>query len=231
MMDDHIKQNRNQKRMEVAGVLFAPRTDGGRLVERLRQQEEIISKQCGHRVKIVERAGSKLQDLLTRSDPFTGGDCGRPKCYPCLGKAVSLKWMPCWRVNVTYAAECFRCREEGIRAVYHGESGKSLYHRTQTHMDKLRGWDFSSFMLRHNLQHHPEDDPLSAEYLWYPTGFHERAMDRQVAEAIHIKEELERIQREGRGILMNGKTEYNRCILPGITREVTEEDNKKERKL
>ena len=109
--------------------------------------------------QVVERAGKKLCDLLVRSDPFGGGDCGREKCYPCLTKSISLKWQPCWRKNLTNTAVCLRCKDEGVEAVYHGESGKSLYQRTQWHIDKLRAFDSGSFLLRHNLLYHEEDDP------------------------------------------------------------------------
>ena len=43
--------------MEVTAVLFTQRTDGGKLAENLRKEDEAIVKQCGHRVKIVETSG------------------------------------------------------------------------------------------------------------------------------------------------------------------------------
>ena len=70
-----------------------------------------------------------------------------------------------------YVAVCLRCKEKGIVAEYHGETGKSLNRRAQGHMEKLKSWDASNFMLRHNLQHHQEEDPQNASYLWYPSGF------------------------------------------------------------
>ena len=51
-----------------------------------------------------------------------------------------------------------------------------------------------------------------------------KALDRQVAEAINIKKVME--QKEV--ILMNAKTEYSRCILPGITPIASEEDKAQE---
>ena len=87
-------------------------------------------------------------------------------------------------------------------------------------------------MLRRNLLHHPEDDPLDNRYTWYPTGFYTRAMDRQIAEAVKIKEEIEEAGRRTDGkkvIIMNGKTEYNRCILLGITRVPDEQDVEQDR--
>ena len=83
--------------LEVASVLSVQRTSNGVLAAAIREEETIISKQAGYRVKIVERAGKKLRELLVKSDPFGGGDCMRKGCRPCLSKAITLKWKPCWR--------------------------------------------------------------------------------------------------------------------------------------
>ena len=79
----------------------------------------------------------KLGDVKVKSDPFGGGDCGRDNWYQCLTKPITCKWVPCWRRNVTYLAECLRCQDEGVLAEYHGETCKSLQVRSASHMDKL----------------------------------------------------------------------------------------------
>ena len=83
--------SRQDKRLEIASLLFVARTEGGTLAEALREEEAVISKQSGYRVKIVERAGKKLSEVLVRSGPFAGKDCTREDCRPCLSKAVTLK--------------------------------------------------------------------------------------------------------------------------------------------
>ena len=70
--------------------------------------------------------------------------------------------------------------------------------------------DVSNFMLRHNLLHHPEDDPQNNNYLWYPTAFFDKPMERQISEAIIIKEALDKSTKDQNHIVLNGKTEYNR---------------------
>ena len=53
------------------------------------------------------------------------------------------------------------------------------------------------------MKHHPEEDPLSKEYLWEPTGFYNRPMMREISEAVKIKEAL---AKEGpKSIVMNEK--------------------------
>ena len=107
---------------------------------------------------------------------------------------------------------------------YHGETKKSLYDRALSHMEKLKGLDSSNFMLRHNLLCHPDGDPMDNSYIWYPTRFHTKAIDRQVGEAIQIKKAI-----DTPGVkVMNAKTEYSRCVLPGITPVTSEEDIKED---
>ena len=102
--------------------MFVQRSNRGDLVQELKREEKAMEKQSDYRLKLVERAGTKLVDLLTKSDPYSGADCGREKCYPCLMKHISLKWLPYWRRNLTYRVDCQRCKNKGIRSEYHWES-------------------------------------------------------------------------------------------------------------
>ena len=139
--------------------MFVPRTQGGQLVRELQKEEDTIAEQSGYRVKLVEKGGTRIGDILVRIDPFGRGDCMRGNCFPCLTKHLTCKWVPCWGQNITYMATCFRCKEAGVKAVYHGESCKSLQNRAASHMEKLKGWDSSNFMLRHNMEYHLDEDP------------------------------------------------------------------------
>ena len=67
----------------------------------------------------------------------------------------------------------------------------------------MRGAHSSSFMLRHNLLHHDQEDPFRAEYTWEPLSYFQKPMDRQVAEAIAIKEAYGDSTR----LVLNAKTE------------------------
>ena len=49
-------------------------------------------------------------------------------------------------------------------------------------------------------------------------------MDRQVAEALAIKEAYG----DGGRRVLNAKTEYSRCVLPGVTPEASEEDKEQD---
>ena len=49
--------------------MFVPYTVGSELARRLRDAEAKIQDMTGYRLKIVERAGTKLEDALRRADP------------------------------------------------------------------------------------------------------------------------------------------------------------------
>ena len=56
----------------------------GEYARRLRAAEPTLSDLTGYRVKIVERGGTTLEQLLVKSNPWAGGQCGRVKCMQCL---------------------------------------------------------------------------------------------------------------------------------------------------
>ena len=49
--------------------MFVPYTKGGELAKRLRKAEEELGEQSGIRIRIVERAGTKLVDIIHKADP------------------------------------------------------------------------------------------------------------------------------------------------------------------
>ena len=112
----------------------------------------------------------------------------------------------------------------GVKAEYLGETSKSLRDRAAAHLQSLKGAQNSSFMLRHNLLCHSEDDPYCPDYIWEPLRYFQKPMDRQIAEALGIKEAYG----DDKKLVLNAKTEYSRCVLPGITPVVTEEEKEQE---
>ena len=57
----------------------------------------VLLDETGWRIKIVERAGTKIMDILHKSDPWQGEDCERDKCSLCsmkiiLGKPDRQDW-------------------------------------------------------------------------------------------------------------------------------------------
>ena len=73
--------------------MFVPYTLYSEVAKELREAEEKLESMTGYRLKVVERAGAKLEDLLHTSYPWRGKDCGRELCMLCSTKEklASLK--------------------------------------------------------------------------------------------------------------------------------------------
>ena len=60
------------------------------------------------RIKVVERSGIMLKDLIGRSDPWKNRGCTRSKCVPC--QKGGGKGGDCQREGVTYSVACQVCK-------------------------------------------------------------------------------------------------------------------------
>ena len=75
------KQETSTGNVAVKSVLFVPHTHNSDLARKLKESEEGIQGITGNRIKIVERAGVKIQDMLTGNNPWKGMDCQRAVSY------------------------------------------------------------------------------------------------------------------------------------------------------
>ena len=80
---------------EVVSVLFVPRTPHSELAKLIRRDKHTISKLSGYRIKIIERCGSKLVDLLRNKGPDYAQPCGREQCNPCKQVGQPRGRVPC----------------------------------------------------------------------------------------------------------------------------------------
>lgn len=81
------KIKRGEKKTPLA-CMFIPRSRGGVLANRIKEKEETLSKASLIKVKIVEKAGVKLEHVLTKSNPFKE-QFMRPNCNTCQAKGPS----------------------------------------------------------------------------------------------------------------------------------------------
>ena len=93
--------------------MFVPYTHGSVLIKKLRENEEKIAKFTKHKIKLVERAGIKLQDVLTKSNPWKGEDCQRTNCLLCHTKneTEKNKTQDCYKRNLVYETRCLTCKQ------------------------------------------------------------------------------------------------------------------------
>ena len=162
--------------------------------------------------------------------------------------------MNCFKQSTLYRAECLLCSknnemapgegDEGIggnncgieyskekvkfTVEYIGESSKSAYDRGVQHMNLFRTLDPNSFILRHQLETHPEVLMTEMSFKFSILRHYTSAFRRQLGESVRIK-----ISRDDpKASCLNNKLEYNRCVIPEIMDiKASDEDYQSERDL
>ena len=194
--DPAPKPNRRTK-----GVLFIPHTPGGELARKIQGEEDKFSDlHQVARVKVVERGGTQLADILGRKDPWARSHCGKGDCLICCAKAKK-EWTPstCRQESVVYAITCDRCKDAQVDAKYYEETSQMGY---------LHGRELS-----HGQANKLEDNPLwkhdEVHHLWVQGSYsmcilrkHSKPLSRQMHEATEI--ECSKAH-----VLLNSKGEYN----------------------
>ena len=226
-----IKTNKTQ----VKSVMFVPHTRKSELANILREKEEKLVEVTGNKVKIVERAGNKLENILAGKDPWKGKDCERKNCFICNTKVLTGKDLnkDCTKKNIIYEIRCLTCEKielekienleeasdeqkiemkKKVRKVkYVGESSRSGYDRGYEHLDKLATLNSDSHMLKHMVEDHYLEDFEKVKWGMFITRFMRTAFERQIEEAVTITREAENNE------ILNSRAEWNQCALPRLT--------------
>ena len=119
-------------------VYFVAATPGSQLAH---QCQKVFGR-CNLKVKVVERTGKTIKQLLVKSNPLRKDIC---KCQVCnvAGKQI------CKVRDCVYEMTCSLCLQR-----YVGETSRSLHERYKEHMYLLERKDNASVMYRHMQQHH-----------------------------------------------------------------------------
>jgi hypothetical protein len=109
-------ENETEQRNKVKAAMFVPFTVGSGLAKQLRETEYKMEEMTGHRLKIEERAGIRLEDMLTSSNPWKGKDCERPGCllYKTKQHTGKLLKQECDKRNLVYETICMTCQRREI---------------------------------------------------------------------------------------------------------------------
>ena len=241
--------NKSEEVQESAiAVIMVPFTKGAELAKRVRQYEMMAREQTGWYLKVVERAGDSLTDLLHRSDPWSGEDCQREACLHCETKLWSGKYktQDCSKRNCIYETWCRTCQEREEERIeeacgedeerkremkkkiklhkYVGETSRSVYERAWEHTHSRDQLQTSSHMLKHIIEMHGEEEnPDKIQFGVRVVRYTRRAFERQIMESVFIQEERSHF-------ILNSKSEYNRCSLPRLTSNLGNREWKKRKK-
>ena len=223
--------------------MFVPFTPGSELAKRLRENEEKMTKFSKHKIKIVERAGVQLQNLLTRSNPWKGHDCTRDNCLLCFTKNKTEKNMTqeCHKRNIVYETRCLTCeqleqdridqleiteqektnkKKETKQYKYIGETSRSAFERGWEHMNDMAQLKSGSHMLKHVVDKHQEQDMAEIQFGMRILKHCKTSFERQVYESVIIQNERQE------HFLLNSRSEFNRCSLPRLCTSVGEGEYK-----
>ena len=179
-------------------VIFIPYTQGGRLKKLY--EDEI--RKSPFKVKVTEKTGRKLKDIIHKKDPFKKTTCERNNCFVCTtgGKGN------CTKENITYSITCKEnCNQ---RDIYCGETSYNTFTRGDEHLRKYENKSTNSMLIEHSNIYHNGD---RIQYQMDITGYyHHDSTKRQVTEGLHI----EQTPRER---LMNSKSEWNTPNMPSCS--------------
>ena len=157
-------------------------------------------------MKIQERSGTMIQQILHKSNPWAKEPCDRADCLVCRGGEENAG--ECKRRNVVYRTCCLKCKEKGENRYYYGETSRSSYERGKEHQADSISMSTDSHMVKHAVVEHEGDTEI--KFSMKVLKVHRTAFRRQIHEAVMI-------QRNEQNSILNSKGEYNCCSLPRLT--------------
>ena len=143
------KRKRNQKaeidvegKTKIMSVIFIQHTEKSELAKRMREKLGNLEKVGNLKFKIVEKTGTKLEDLLHKSNAWSDLDCRREDCLMCESAKEGEKKGQCMKRNVVYETYCEVCQE----AVEQKENEKNLYKEITENKENERKEDVDKNM-------------------------------------------------------------------------------------
>ena len=174
---------------------------------RLQRAEERISKLTGEKVRMVERAGRTVKQMLHKSNHWSGGACGRNNCLPCLNGDGK---QDCRAKNIVYDIVCSNCATKGQHTVYTGMTARTAFERGREHVNKLRACAQDSALYKHTEEAHLGEE---VEFKMMTVQKHFSALDRTLHEACRIRR-----QTNNPSVMsLNSKGEFGFCSLSRLT--------------
>ena len=89
-------------------ILFVPPTPGSGLLKEVKQREKELNGHSKERIKMVEKGGIKIGQILKKKKPFNEDKCTDEWCPICKGDFGDIK-MACNTNNVGYRWVCNTC--------------------------------------------------------------------------------------------------------------------------
>ena len=190
-------------------VMFVQATPDSKLRRRL--QDEVD--RSGFKIKVVEKAGTRLVRMLQKNNPFKRRTCrDAQRCMVCKGNEGGA----CRESGVTYKINCLGggVDEAGEKCAgfYQGETDRNGFSRGCEHDNDLNERRDGSALWKHCVEKH-QSVQQNFEMVITDRSRND-ATKRQILEAV-------RIQRANTELLINGRSEWNSNRVPRLTTERT----------
>ena len=160
---------------------------------------------------IVEQGGVPIRAIICKKSPAETDECGKTDYPVCISGKPKMK--NCLKVTPGGAGcviRCTTCKEQQINAVYHGETGRTLYSRLAEHMKGHQKKQEGNPLHKHDQTEHDGD---KATYSYEPMGFFQDPLTRQVNEGVRINQS---IAEGARCPIMNSRAEFQQGSVPRI---------------
>ena len=168
--------------------MFVAPTPGGVLSKELRKREEELNRNNPEMIKIEEKGGLKIKDILISKNPFKKSKCIQKSCPLCTdSQSVDTNpkvKIPCNTHNVGYRWSCITCQERSITKVYEGETGRSARTRGAEHLKEFEKKKEKGVLFKHKMTDHKNED---VRFKMEITQKFKDALTRQANEAIGAK--------------------------------------------
>ena len=187
-------------------VMFVPATPQSALAKLLQHHEQQNTQGRSSRIKIIEKAGISVKNLLAPNDPWGITKCQDPDCFPCKTNIEPSK-VNCRTPGIVYNIFCNICQNENEKAVYVGQSGRNAYSRGKEHVDAFLAGNNSHCLVIHHKTHHPDLPRDVSHYRMVLVRSYRSPLDRQIGEALEI-------YNADVDVLMNSGAEWGAGRLP-----------------
>ena len=157
-----------------------------------------MNKNKEERIKIVEKSGVNIENILTKKDPFKKEKCTEKLCQICKDSSKEINVL-CNTNNVGYTWTCNTCKNRNITKVYEGETSRSARLRGKEHAAAFNKKRLDSVLYKHKLMDHEDEE---VDFSMEITGVFKDALSRQADEAV-------RINARKNSELLNSRSEFN----------------------
>ena len=219
------KQINNNEEPETVTVMFVSQTVGGELARRLQREENKIAKMTKERIRIVERSGTTVKQILHKSNPWAGGHCGRTSCLMCENGDGKQN---CMEKNIVYQISCLECAATagGVNApgqrrcrpaIYIGQTSRTGFERGKEQFDGLKKKNENNPLFKHVADKHNRN--AEVKFRMTVVKRHFSAFSRLIHKALRI-ERMSKLDVE----ILNSRGEFQRNVLPRLVVENDKDD-------